>query len=196
MLQEPTLVLNRSWQVVNVTTVKRALSLLYEGAARVVCADTYATHDFDSWIDLRIAAKEPCIRTICLRIKIPEVIQLTYYDKLPPVSVTFSRKNIYKRDNYTCQYCGAKPGTQELSIDHVFPRSRGGKSEWTNCVLACVPCNKKKGNKTLKEANMKLARQPFKPKGTRALFFPILQMKKSWENFISEEYWNVELEES
>ena len=72
----------------------------------------------------------------------PEVITLTGYERLPSAAVAFSRRNIYKRDHYTCQYCGVRPGTEELTIDHVVPRAQGGESRWDNCVLACLACNK------------------------------------------------------
>lgn len=77
--------------------------------------------------------------------------------------MAFSRRNIFERDHYTCQYCGVQPGVDELSIDHVFPRSQGGTSTWDNCVLACVECNKKKADRTPSEADMKLRKQPCRP---------------------------------
>lgn len=168
--------------------------MLVEGVARVVCVETYETHDFKSWSDLRPVDEELYIRTVRMNLRVPEVILIPRYDGMPAQGITFSRKNIYKRDNYTCQYCGRKPGSCELSIDHIIPRSRGGRSDWANCVLACVECNKKKGNKTLDETGMKLQRKPFRPEGTRAILFPFLLAKKSWESFISDHYWNVELE--
>ena len=76
------------------------------------------------------------------------MITLTEYDRVPANAVTFSRRNIYKRDRYTCQYCGVQPGSEELTIDHVLPRSRGGTSTWENCVLACLECNKRKADRT------------------------------------------------
>ncbi len=195
MLNEPTLVLNKSWRIVNVTTVRKAIALLYEGAALAVCPETYETYDFSSWLTLRPKKGERSIRTVRLRIKIPEVVQLTHYDRLPPKSVNFSRKNIYKRDNYTCQYCGVQPGLEQLTVDHIIPRSRGGRSDWSNCTSACWKCNKKKGNKTLEEAQMKLLRKPCKPEGSKAIFFSFTRIKKSWEKFIAAEYPNVRLKE-
>ena len=76
-----------------------------------------------------------------VRLRVPEVIALQHYDRVPLAAVTFSRRNVAKRDHYTCQYCGAQPGVEELTIDHVNPRSQGGQSSWTNCVAACVTCN-------------------------------------------------------
>lgn len=82
------------------------------------------------------------------RVRVPEVIVLTSYDRLPSNAVTFSRRNIFKRDRFTCQYCGKQPGSEELTIDHVLPRAQGGTSTWENCVLACIECNAKKADRT------------------------------------------------
>src|ERR1044071_4929165 len=76
------------------------------------------------------------IQAIRQRLRVPEVVTLTEYDRLPNASVAFSRRNVFKRDHYTCQYCGVQPGAEELSIDHVIPRSQGGASTWENCVLS------------------------------------------------------------
>lgn len=187
MLDDPTLVLNRSWRIVHVTTVKKALTLVYEGAARVVNPETYETYDFWTWVTIGAERGETCIRTMRFRIRIPEVIVLNGYDGLPPKSVHFSRQNIYQRDNYTCQYCNTQPGVYNLTVDHVIPRSRGGHSDWLNCVSACSKCNRKKGNRMLDEVQMKLVRSPFKPEGNNALFFSLHSLKKSWENFIASE---------
>ena len=195
VLNDPTLVLNRHWVPVNVTTVLSALCKLYEGAARVVNPADYALHDFDSWAKLRVAEGQPCVRTATLSIAIPEVIVLTRYGSVPERSVAFSRSNLYKRDRFTCQYCGKRPGSEELTIDHVVPRSRGGTSTWTNCVVACVGCNFKKANKLLVEAGLLLRRKPVKPERATQLILARFSYKASWEKFATDAYWNVELKE-
>ena len=183
MLCLPILVLNKSWRVLRLTTVKKALGMLYTGAAVVVCTDTYRTYDFSAWISLMVDEQDDYISTSSLQIKIPEVIQLTSYDGYLPQKLNFSRKNIHMRDNNTCQYCGRKVGRNQLTVDHIVPRSHGGRSVWTNCVLACIECNIKKSNKTLEESGMKLLRPPKKPEGQKALFFPGT-IKSSWKPFI------------
>lgn len=193
VLSEPTLVLNRNWVAIQTTTVRNALCLLYSGVARAIHTETFETHDFDSWADLAISRDEPRIHTVRLEIKVPEVILLLSYDKVPRRQVTFSRRNLYRRDRYTCQYCGATPGSAELSIDHLIPRSRGGRTTWTNCVLACVNCNKQKGNRTLVEAGMSLLGSPAVPKWSPYIQIPLYRKRESWEKFISEAYWNTEL---
>ncbi len=195
LLNQKTLVLNRSWHAVHVTTVRRALSLLYQDAARVVTPDTFEMHDFHSWADLAGARNAPCIRTVRLLIPVPEVIVLKGYDGVPIRRVSFSRRNIYKRDKYTCQYCGKRRPTEDLSIDHVVPRSSGGKLSWTNCVISCLDCNVKKGNRTLKEAGMRLIKQPTKPDWAPYLELTLGYRRQSWEKFISDRYWDAELEE-
>ena len=107
--------------------------------------------------------------------------------------MTFSRRNIFKRDHYVCQYCGNQPGTDELSIDHVVPRAQGGVSNWTNCVLACMTCNKRKADRTPREAGMRLRKAPVRPTW-KPIYARDSVRIESWSKFISETYWNVPLE--
>ncbi|MCK4305360.1 MAG: HNH endonuclease [Candidatus Eisenbacteria sp.] len=194
MLNEPALVLNRNWYPIGTTSVRDAICLIYRAAARVLDPDDCIAHDFDSWTSIRVSAGEPCIRTVRLRIKIPEVIVLTHYDSFPQFRVAFSRRNIYKRDRNRCQYCGARPPVTELTIDHVIPRSRGGRSTWENCVLACLRCNRRKSSRSLAEASIALQRTPKEPRWTPFISIPLAKRKASWEQFISERYWDIELE--
>lgn len=192
-LDEPTLVLNRSWLAISTTTVRKAMSLLYQRAASVICPETYQPHDFDSWSSLAVARDEPCVRTVSLRLKVPEIIVLSCYDSLPRRSVAFSRRNLYRRDHFTCQYCGSRPGSEELTIDHIVPRSLGGRTAWNNCVLACVECNKRKSNRALGETGMRLRKPPRSPRWSWDVEIAIGRRRASWEHFLSERYWNVEL---
>ena len=162
VLQRPALVLNRNWQPVNVATVARALVLLWNESARVVDPADYQLYTWADWSRLAPRADEPVIRTIRHRLRVPEVIALTAYDRLPTAAVTFSRRNIFKRDHFTCQYCAVQPGPEELTIDHVLPRSQGGTSTWENCVLSCIECNKKKADRTPEQAGIRLRKPPVK----------------------------------
>ncbi len=193
-LQRPTLVLNRNWQAVNVATVARALVLLWNESARVVDPDDYRLYGWADWSALAPRAGEPFIQAVRQRLRVPEVIALADYDRLPSAAVSFSRRNIFKRDHYTCQYCGVQPGSEELSIDHVVPRSQGGASTWDNCVLACVACNKRKADRTPQQAGVKLRRPPVRPTW-KPLYARHELRIESWSKFVSEAYWNVELEE-
>jgi len=193
-LSHPTLVLNRSWTAIATTSVRHALGLIFTGSARAIQPDTYETHDFESWADLAIPPDEPSINTIRLRIRVPEVIVLTRYKGMPRQRLVFTRRNLFRRDNFTCQYCGCRPGTSELTIDHVNPRSRGGMSTWENCVLACVACNHRKAARLPEEIGWKLLKPPIEPSWGPIFEAPIGRVRVSWEKFVSERYWNTTLE--
>ena len=193
VLQRPTLVLNRNWQPVNVATVARALVMLWNESARVVDPADFQLYTWKDWSRLRPSDGERFIQAVKMRLRVPEVVTLTGYDQLPTAVVTFSRRNIFKRDHYTCQYCGVQPGGGELTIDHVVPRSQGGVSSWTNCVLACVDCNKRKADRTPTQARMRLRSQPLRPTW-KPLYAADHTRIESWSKFLSEAYWNVELE--
>ena len=167
--------------------------MLWNESARVVDPDDFRLYDWADWSQLRPTEGELFIQAVRLRLRVPEVITLTGYDRLPSAAVAFSRRNVFKRDHYTCQYCGVQPGTEELSIDHVIPRSQGGTSTWENCVLACVACNKRKADRTPQQAGMKLRRPPVRPTW-KPLYAAHRVRIASWSKFISEAYWNVELE--
>ena len=194
VLQRPTLVLNRNWQPVNVATVARALVLLWNESARVVDPADYQLYTWADWSILKPRADEPFIRAVRFRLRIPEVVALNSYDRVPVATVTFSRRNIFKRDHNTCQYCGVQPGSAELTIDHVVPRAQGGVSSWENCVLACVACNKRKADRTPEQARMRLRKKPIRP-AWKQLFADHGMRIASWSKFISEAYWNVTLRE-
>lgn len=194
VLSQPTLVLNESWVAIHTVPVRHAMRLLFTGAAKAIQPETYESHAFEDWADLAVYADQPCIRTVSLSIRVPEVIVLTRFNGLPSPGAVFTRRNLFRRDANTCQYCGRRPGTSELSIDHVLPRSRGGKSTWENCVLACMPCNRRKANRTPDEARMKLLSRPRKPHWSPLLEIPLGRVRQSWERFVSEKYWNSPLE--
>lgn len=194
VLQRPTLVLNRNWQPVRVATVARALLLVWKDCARVVDPNDFQTYDWNDWSTLRPTDGEPYIQAVTIRLRVPEVVALVEYDRMPSQHVPFSRRNLFKRDRYTCQYCGCQPGGNELTIDHVIPRSRGGVSSWTNCVLACVACNHRKADRTPEQAGMKLKKKPVKP-AWRPMYAAHDIRAENWSRFLSEAYWNVELQE-
>ena len=193
-LEGSTLVLNRSWVAIQTTTVRRALALTINEAAKIIAPDTFELHDFESWAQLRVAADQPHLRTVSLRIRVPEIIVLASYDSIPRREVPFTRRNLYKRDAFTCQYCERRMSSEDLSIDHVIPRSKGGKTSWTNCVLACIRCNVRKGNRAPEEAGLRLSRAPQKPRWEPILSIPVGKRRISWQQFVADRYWNAELE--
>ena len=193
VLQRPTLVLNRNWQPVNVASVARALVLLWNESARVVDPADYQTYTWEDWSRLRPHEGDQFIQAVRFRLRVPEVVTLSEYDRLPTAAVTFSRRNIFKRDHFACQYCGVQPGSEELTLDHVIPRAQGGESRWDNCVLACLTCNKRKADRTPQQAGMRLKHKPVRP--TWNPLYALHEVRiESWSKFVSEAYWNVELE--
>ena len=193
VLTRPTLVLNKSWQPVHVQAVANAICKIWLGSARVVDPHDYSQYTWDDWICLEPKGDDHFINLVGTKIRVPEVITLVDYNKVPNATVAFSRKNLFTRDNWTCQYCGKKPGSKELSVDHINPRSLGGKSNFLNCVAACVRCNHRKADRTLKQARMKLRNVPKTPRWGPTFHCGIVL--DSWEKFIDEMYWNVPLEE-
>jgi 5-methylcytosine-specific restriction endonuclease McrA len=193
VIDRPTLVLNRNWQPVGVQTVARALVKVFSGTAKVVDPEDYQQYTWEDWARLNVADEDLFVQTTHSRLRVPEVIVLTKFDRVPNARVTFSRRNIYKRDKSTCQYCGARPGVHELTIDHILPRSHGGVSSWENCVLACVDCNSRKADRTPEQARMPLRKEPIRPQWRPAYALRGVRID-SWARFVSASYWNVELE--
>lgn len=193
VLRDPTLVLNRHWQPIQVATVARALIMLYGGAARVVDPLDFQTYDWSDWSKMRPLDDEQFVRTVSSRLRVPEVVVLAHFGGMPGKAVPFSRRNIYRRDRYSCQYCGARPAVEDLTIDHVVPRSKGGVSSWENCVLACYECNRRKADKTAHQANLRLLHVPKRP-AWRPLYSWHAKPIKSWARFLGEAYWNVTLD--
>ncbi|MCX8073440.1 MAG: HNH endonuclease [Candidatus Binatia bacterium] len=198
MLNSKVLVLNRSFLPVHITSVRRAFCLLYQGLAHAVDQE-YRTFDFESWAQLSASVHDERIGLVDRVIRVPRVILLLAFDRVPKRRVRFSRFNIYSRDRNTCQYCGQVFPRSELNLDHVIPRSRGGKSTWENVVCSCHTCNRRKGGRTPEEAGMKLLRTPRRPEWTPFMLETFsLRRYKEWAPFLSlvdASYWNVELQE-
>lgn len=200
ILDEQVLVLNKRWHPLRTVTVQEAIGLVAKGSAFILEPDTYAQHELLSWNDVSKAkaalGEHAVIRSSRLALLPPEVIILSKYEKLGASSVVFSRRNLFKRDRYTCQYCGSQPRDHsELTVDHLIPRSKGGKSVWDNVVLACVECNKRKADKTPEQAGMKLRRQPKKPTWKMLMQVSPKLHRESWQQFLDRAYWDVALEE-
>jgi len=189
------LVLNRHWTAVHVCTVRRALSMVVEGLARIVTED-YTSHDLNSWRDLSQLdpGEGPWIHTPQFALRAPEVIVLSQYSRIPPRRLKFNRRNIFLRDAFTCQYCGTRPARDELTIEHILPRSRGGTSTWENVVLACSRCNSRKGNHLPHEVGMHLLRKPRRPHWLSCVnFMPGEKGRSLWQQFVDTTYWNTTL---
>lgn len=159
-----TLVLNRSWIPVHIIGWQKAMSHLVQENAHALDRD-FVRYTFPDWLEFsRINANDyNKIHTVTLTIAIPEIIVLDKYNHLPDRDIKFSRENIIARDKNRCQYCGEIFPTKELQIEHIVPRSKGGKKTWNNLVASCHKCNSFKANRTPEEAGMKLIRKPVKP---------------------------------
>ena len=197
--QQLVLVLNRLWQAINVCTAERALTLLYAGHAQVVLenAGNFNTFSFPEWCDFSEHYDgDEVVSTISFRIRIPRVILLLFFDRLPNKEVKFTRHNVFERDKNTCQYCGHKFDRKDLNIDHVVPRHRGGLTTWTNVVCSCIDCNRRKGSRSPEEARMHLIRKPKKPRWRPFVEVQFVKTADhSWRHFLDLAYWNVELGE-
>lgn len=183
------LVLNRNWTAVSTVTVHEALVLICREAAAAICPETYEVFGLEAWLDRSrerapSLPRERLVRTPSVAVETPEVVLLCHYGGVPRLEVSFSRRNLYRRDGYACQYCGRRANHAELSIDHVVPRSRGGETSWENCVLACVRCNTKKANKTLRDAGMRLNEEPRRPRWSALADLLPTVRPESWEKFL------------
>lgn len=198
VLSRSVLVLNSGWSPIKVASVQDALGLVAKGSACIIDPETYEVHSLETWNDVSKAKakfEDGVIRSVRFSLMVPEVIRLTGYEGQGQRSVIFSRRNVFKRDKYTCQYCGMQPGMDELTIDHIVPRSKGGISSWTNCVLACIECNKQKADKALEKCGLKLRKTPRKPSWKALAQVSPDVRRQSWDKFLSDAYWNVSLEE-
>lgn len=159
------LVLNQDYSPLTVCTVQRAFLLVFLEKAELLEADH----------------KEE-LHTVSTTYPMPAVIKIKNYIQVPYRGVVLTRQNIFKRDHGLCQYCGTD---NDLTLDHLVPRSKGGKSTWNNLVTACKACNAKKGNHTLEEAGLVLKRPPFKPSYIMFLRNNLGTMKKEWASYLN-----------
>jgi 5-methylcytosine-specific restriction endonuclease McrA len=184
MLNLGVLVLNRSYLPIHVTTVRRAFALVYQGAAHVVDSE-YRSYAFDEWFALAPEQGADTIGTSRGPIPVPKVIVLRSYDRMPRRHVRFSRANVFARDDHTCQYCGERYAKGDLNLDHVVPRSHGGRSTWENVVTSCVDCNRRKGGRTPEQAGFRLNKKPARPRWTPLASLPLASHRHDeWRPFL------------
>ena len=186
------LVLNRLWQAVNIVGVERSFSLLLQDNAQVIYTGdgSFRLLDAEHWLALSEEEtpgdNEAYVQTVRMRIRVPKVLLLRHYDQLPVQEIKFTRENLFERDNYRCQYCGDTFEADQLNMDHVIPRDRGGRTSWENIVTSCIKCNSRKANRLPHQANMHLIRKPEKPKW-RPFVSSLLDQSydSEWEHFVN-----------
>ncbi len=163
------LVLNATYEPLSIISVKRAVVLLLKEKAELV------------------EAAQAKLRSENYSLPLPLVIRLVYFVKIPHrISLPVTRRGVLARDHYTCQYCGATPLRKDLTIDHVLPRSRGGRTTWENVVAACDKCNGRKGNRTPSEANMTLLEQPRRPRYIAIAALASGEAREAWGKYMWE----------
>lgn len=168
---ERTLLLNATYEPLQVVSWKRAIRMHFQGKVDVV--EVY----------------ERQVRSVTLSLQVPSVIKLQHYVRVKPqhARVKFSRSNLFARDKYRCQYCGEDQLTAKLTYDHVVPVARGGQTSWENIVTSCLACNRRKGNRTPEEAGLRLLKRPLAPLGFPAkvqLVLARVQAPDAWKQYI------------
>jgi 5-methylcytosine-specific restriction endonuclease McrA len=172
VLDSNVLVLNRFFMAIRVVNVRRAMTVLYRQCAEVIAleSDQYVTYEFEDWCEVSQMTsldKQPgdeFLQAVGFEIQVPRVIRLSRFDRFPKQTVRFNRKNLFARDGHLCQYCGEAKPTNQLSMDHVIPRSHGGNTTWENIVCCCLKCNSRKGGRTPQQAKMQLLKEPTRPR--------------------------------
>jgi 5-methylcytosine-specific restriction endonuclease McrA len=185
MLNSSVLVLNSSYLPIHVTSVRRAFTLIFQEHAFVV-NDRYETFNFDRWRRVKAFGQCDVIGTPSGEIRVPRVIVLSTYDRVPKRHVRYSRANVFTRDKYTCQYCGERPPRSQLNLDHVIPRTLGGRTTWENVVCSCVECNRRKGGRTPEQARIFLQRTPARPRWTPLMNIAVSNTRYTeWRPFLT-----------
>lgn len=169
MISSRTLLLNSTYEPLRVISWQRAVIMAYLGKVEVL-------RSYDS-----------VLRSVSTTMQMPAVVRLVEYVRRHRVRIAFSRRNVFLRDGYRCQYCHIRLPTAELTTDHVIPRSRGGATTWDNVVTACGPCNRKKGNKSLAQARMTLRRPPMRPHSLPGLIATLADgnTPEPWREFLA-----------
>ena len=185
VLRRPVLLLNRFYVPICVAALRRALLLLYTGSAQAI-DDQGNGYDFPRWRLLPVRKTDEGLPIVGGSLRVPRVLHLAHYDRIPNVAIRLTRRNLLLRDGQQCQYCGCRPGAKNLNVDHVRPRSRGGMDSWDNLVISCRSCNLKKGQRTPEEAGMKLIRRPQRPRWsmTAHILMSSDQPFSEWQPFL------------
>ena len=194
----PVLMVNRNYQPINTVTLQSAVNKVLNEIAVILLppgdeAPVWQEMSWADWENLTPKEGEVTLDAVNRVFKVPEIIKAKEFSDVPNRNVKLSRRAIYRRDKNTCQYCGKRAPLDELSIDHVWPKALGGKTEWDNVVVSCLDCNRKKGCMPLEQCGMALRSTPRMP------HYDILQGRSirvdSWQHFLGDCYWEVPLKD-
>lgn len=187
VLNRKVMVLNKVWFPVRIVSVKRALKLIFAERAFVLDhKNSFSPCDWDKWVKMPVDGDQYYITTTRDPVRVPEVIVLCHYDKMHDRTVRLTKRNIFLRDGSVCQYTGKRVKSSNADIDHIIPRSRGGKNSWDNMVVCSKEINRKKGDRTPSEAGLKLIKKPSKPSGMKLLLNPDMEILDSWKYFLKD----------
>jgi len=182
------LVLNRNWQAIDVKTPADAYCMMAAGTATALNmggGENMEPCKWDKWLTLDVRDCDNSVGTVHGAVRVPTVIVLARYDKVPKRRPKLSTRGIWERDGGVCQYTGRKLVREEGNIDHVLPRSRGGKTTWENCVLADKRVNSRKGSRTPDEIGLRLAKSPAAPREMPSTYFiRNTHGVRDWEMFL------------
>ena len=215
VLNRPTLVLNKQWFPITIWSAKRAFTKISKGVADIISVDdlpdkarkSINMYTWDEWVENSFYNSDTLPRENCVqcggdfRIRWPEVVVLKEYEGIPNTPVKLTRRNLLIRDKFHCQYTGKKVTMASATIDHIVPQSKGGKTVWTNVVIATLEVNMEKADRTPEEAGLTLLSKPRRPKWNPMFARFVSEMPESWNQFINTDqwnevgYWDVELKE-
>lgn len=198
VLNSPILVLNKHWSSIRIETVKDGLTKAFTGGAKLMDEETSMLYAWEDWFrqfsfDFNDEVDDfgyEFIKASSALVRAPKIIVLTSYDKIPFAEIKLTRRNLLIRDKFICQYTGQRLNSRNATMDHIVPRSLGGKTEWTNVVICSFEANVKKGNKTLAEAGLKLLKKPVAPKWHPLYSYVIQNRPECWNKFIDTDKWN------
>jgi 5-methylcytosine-specific restriction endonuclease McrA len=182
------LILNKHWIPINTTTARHSFALMYSENAKgiMIEEDKVVPLEWHEWVCLKLNQSDRTIKTVRGFIKIPTVIVLNHYDKIPKQTIKFTQKSLWERDNFTCQYTGKKVTRTNGNIDHIIPRSQGGKTSWENCVIAHKEINALKADRTPEQAGLILIKKPKAPRIMPVSFYIRNKEEvKDWELFLN-----------
>ena len=193
VLSKLVLILNKGWNVVGVKSVQKSIIKVFSGTAKFLDPETYQLYDFYSWSKLGMTNTDTYhpIQMTHGQLRAPEIIVLTSYNGFRVNEIRLNKKNLLIRDHFCCAYTGKSLTLKTATIDHIIPKSRGGKTIWNNVVICCKEINRKKANKSPEEIGLKLIRTPHKPKWSPLFAYCVKDRPSSWDKFL-----NVNVEKS